>query len=249
MQALVFNLCCRGDIFKNQTSILFTNCVNFLEWALLGNILKQEVIYKLIFVIISTIIIALPYIIFFQKNISQKRKLEKYKLLISHLHNRTKIKEEELKRLQTIIDKKKDDDLKQQYAMDELFLHRFSTIDRLCSAYYEYKGTADEKYRIYKDVMKLVSELSTNKIVLLEMENFINGYKNNLMIRFRNCLPEIKEADCILYMYTVVGFSSRSISILINEKIEVVYNRKSRLKQKINHSSLSGKEEFINYLL
>ena len=96
--------------------------------------------------------------------------------------------------------------------------------------------------------MKLVSGLGSDKKTLMELEDFINTYKDNLMTRFRAEFPDMKESDCILYLYAVAGFSSRAISIFIGEKLEVVYNRKSRLKQKINRSASPNTAVFAQYL-
>ena len=73
-------------------------------------------------------------------------------------------------------------------------------------------------------------------------------YADGLMSKFRNQFPELKESDCMLYLYSIAGFSARAISILIDEKIEVVYNRKSRLKTKIKNSKSENKTLFLNYL-
>jgi hypothetical protein len=49
-------------------------------------------------------------------------------------------------------------------------------------------------------------------------------------------------------MYIVLGFSARAISVFLNEKIDVVYNRKSRLKQKIQKSDVLNKDYFLEIL-
>lgn len=134
-----------------------------------------------------------------------------------------------------------------QKAINELFEQRFTTLDNLCNTYYEYQGTKNEQAKIYNDVMKLISELGTDNRTLKELEYNVNLYKNNLMTEFRQAFPEISESDCTLYLYVVSGFSSRAISILIDEKIEVVYNRKSRLKQKISKCTAPNKELFLQY--
>ena len=95
---------------------------------------------------------------------------------------------------------------------------------------------------------KLVGMSVIDKKTIKELENFINTYKDNLMIRFREEFPDMKESDYILYLYVVTGFSSRAISIFISEKLEVVYNRKSRLKQKINRSTSPNTAVFAQYL-
>ena len=81
-----------------------------------------------------------------------------------------------------------------------------------------------------------------------KMEEFINRYKDGLMVKFNQSFPHFSRSDVNLFMYIVLGFSARAISIFLNEKIDVVYNRKSRLKQKIQKSDVLNKECFLELM-
>jgi len=196
--------------------------------------IQHEKTTKTIIVVVFVMIMALSYIIISLRLKAQRKEIENNMLLASNLRNMLKVKETETNSMQEVI--------------NNLFEQRFATIDKLSSDYYEYQGTANEKQKIYTNVMKLVSGLGSDKKTIKELENFINTYKDNLMIRFREEFPDMKESDCILYLYAVAGFSSRAISIFIREKLEVVYNRKSRLKQKINRSTSPNATTFGQYL-
>ena len=196
--------------------------------------LQHEKSTKTIIVVVFITIILMSYIIISLRLKGQRKEIENNMLLASNLRSLLHIKETEATSMQGII--------------NSLFEQRFATIDKLSSDYYEYQGTANEKQKIYTNVMKLVSGLGSDKKTIKELEGFINNYKDNLMIRFREEFPEMKESDCLLYLYTVAGFSSRAISIFIGEKLEVVYNRKSRLKQKINRSTSPNAATFAQYL-
>lgn len=196
--------------------------------------IQHEKTTKTIIVVVFVMIMALSYIIISLRLKAQRKEIENNMLLASNLRNMLKVKETETNSMQEVI--------------NNLFEQRFATIDKLSSDYYEYQGTANEKQKIYTNVMKLVSGLGSDKKTIKELENFINTYKDNLMIRFREEFSDMKESDCILYLYAVAGFSSRAISIFIREKLEVVYNRKSRLKQKINRSTSPNATTFGQYL-
>ena len=196
--------------------------------------IQHEKTTKTIIVVVFIMIIALSYIIISLRLKAQRKEIENNMLLASNLRNMLQVKESETNSMQEVI--------------NNLFEQRFATIDKLSSDYYEYQGTANEKQKIYTNVMKLVSGLGSDKKTLMELEDFINTYKDNLMTRFRAEFPDMKESDCILYLYAVAGFSSRAISIFIGEKLEVVYNRKSRLKQKINRSASPNTAVFAQYL-
>ncbi len=196
-------------------------------------------------IILGTIIVSLQLK-------AQRREIENNMLIASNLRNMLQTKETEAISLQNSYNKelesKNAENIELQNAINNLFEQRFEIIDQFSSAYYEYQGTVNEKHKIYNDVMKLVSGLGSDKKTLNELENFVNTYKTNLMSRFREAFPNMKESDCVLYLYSVSGFSSRAISIFINEKLEVVYNRKSRLKQKISRSNVQDKDVFLQHI-
>lgn len=208
--------------------------------------IQHEKTTKRIIIVVLIAIVLLVSIIAHLRIKTQKKEAENNMLLASNLRNILQTKEAEVLTLQSDFNKeieyKKVEAVELQNAINNLFEQRFSTIDKLSSAYYEYQGTANEKQKIYTEVMKLVSGLGSDKKIIKELECFVNTYKDNLLINFKREFPDIKESDYILYLYIVAGFSSRAISIFIGEKLEVVYNRKSRLKQKISRSNSLYKE-------
>ena len=94
--------------------------------------------------------------------------------------------------------------------------------------------------------MNLVVNLGNDAETLQEVEKFVNTYKDHLMERFRQTFPDLKPQDYQLYLYVVAGFSARAISIFMNEKLEVIYSRKYKLKSKMKRSVAIDKDFFIN---
>ena len=210
--------------------------------------IQHEKTTKRIIIVVLIAIVLLVSIIAHLRIKTQKKEAENNMLLASNLRNILQTKEAEVLTMRSDYDKqieyKRVEAEGLQNAINNLFEQRFATIDKLSSAYYEYQGTANERQKIYAEVMSLVSGLGSDKKIIRELECFINTYKDNLLVDFKREFPDIKESDYVLYLYVVAGFSSRAISIFIGEKLEVIYNRKSRLKQKINRSDSLYKEIF-----
>lgn len=215
------------------------------------NMLYGRTITTIVVVVLVSIII-LVSIIAYQRIKSQKQEIENNIIQAANLCYVLRTKEDETLSLRSSygkeIERKTAENLKLYEAINSLFEQRFATIDKLSSAYYEYQSSANEKQKIYTEVMKLVNGLGSDKNMIKELESFINIYKDNLLVRFKNEFPDIKDSDYTLYLYLVAGFSSRAISIFIGENIDVVYNRKSRLKQRINKNNSMYKEEFLSPL-
>ena len=66
-----------------------------------------------------------------------------------------------------------------------------------------------------------------------DMEQAVNDCRDNLLIRVKDLYPDLKPEDYHLLVYLAGGLSSRTISLLLGESVEVVYKRKSRLKSRL----------------
>ena len=168
-----------------------------------------------------------------------------------HLHLKAHRKEMEIKMLEAenirhILKITKEDASFMQQSLNQLFEQKFKSIDELCNTYYVYQGSQKERTKIYDNVIGLISNLSKDKKTIAELETFVNTYKNNLMADFRTEYPMLKDEDYLLFLYIVVDFSARAISILIGETLPVVYNRKSSLKRKIQQGESVMKERFLS---
>lgn len=193
--------------------------------------LKQERKMNIILISALVIILALVYVVIKLLIKNHRKKIDNNMLLVSNLRTTLEVKETEVKALKDSINK--------------LFEQRFNTIDDLSSSYYEYQGSINEKNRIHKDVMSLVSKLGSDQATISEIESFVNTYKDNIMVKFKEDLPHFKEQDHLLFLYVVAGFSYRAISIFMDLKIENLYNRIYRLRTRISNSSAPNKEIFL----
>ncbi len=126
----------------------------------------------------------------------------------------------------------------------ELFSQKFSVMNQLCASYYESK---DKKIAV--EVEGLIKKMANDSDTLKELEDYVNRYADNLMENFRNDFPNLRSDDYRLFLYSVIGFTARSISLFLSEKIEVIYNRKSRLKAKIKSNSNKSIDKYLAYTM
>lgn len=107
---------------------------------------------------------------------------------------------------------------------------RFTLIDSLCQTYYESQGTKTERKAIVEKVRREIESLGSDSFS--EMERTVNDCRDNLLERVRKEYPAISADDYRLLVYLASGLSTRTISLLLGESVEVVYKRKSRLKSR-----------------
>ena len=130
-------------------------------------------------------------------------------------------------------------------SLRDLFRHEYTVVDRLCSAYYESGDSKYDKQRVVREVEGIINKLSRDTSHLQQLQVHADRYTDGLCTAFRKDFPKLKEPDYRLFLYLVLGFSARSISLLLSEKIDVIYNRKSRLKAKIKDSDAEDKKKYL----
>lgn len=120
---------------------------------------------------------------------------------------------------------------------------RFALIDSLCQTYYESQGTKTERNAIVNKVKCEIEAVRADS--LPEMEQAVNDCRNNLLVAVKNSFPAIKTDDFQLLVYLASGLSTRTISLLLGESIEVIYKRKSRLKSRLNASVAPSRPDIM----
>lgn len=129
------------------------------------------------------------------------------------------------------IEARKGDVSRLESKLHGLLENRFTLIDSLCQTYYEAQGTKTERKAIVDKVKNEIESVRTDS--LAQMEQTVNDCRDNILLKVKNIYPDLKPEDYQLLVYLASGFSSRSISLLLGETVDIVYKRKSRLKSRL----------------
>ena len=121
-------------------------------------------------------------------------------------------------------------------------------LDRLFEQYYVYEGTDNLQPKVLKEVRTLVEGLRGNSKLRQSLEKSLNDSHDGVMRRFRTAFPALKEEDYLLYMFTVSGFSSTTISTLLEKDKPYVYNRLYRLKERIKSTDTADRDYLLAQL-
>ena len=118
-------------------------------------------------------------------------------------------------------------------------------LDRLCEQYYIYEGTENLQPKILKEVRSLVEGLRSDPKAQRALEQSLDEQCDGVMRRLREAFPKWKEEDFLLYLFTASGFSSTTLSTLLEKDKPYVYNRVYRLKERIKTAETPDKEFFL----
>ena len=123
-----------------------------------------------------------------------------------------------------------------------------ATLDRLCEQYYVYEGTDNLQPRILKEVRSIVEGLRSDPKTQRTLEQALDQRADGVMKRLRAAFPKWKEEDFLLYLFTASGFSSTTISTLLEKDKAYVYNRLYRLKERIKAADAPDTALFLSLL-
>ena len=183
-------------------------------------------------ILVGIIIIIVFVVLAYRRNKKYKQKLARNVVIAQNLREIMQIKASET-----------------QHIINNLLASRFDVIDGLCKTIYENRGTGLDKKKISTEIEKLIKQFSSNSQKIAELETFANEHYSNIITSFKTDLPNLKDADYLLFLYTTLGFSITAIALFLNEeKVDAVYNRKARLKNKIRNLGTSKYELYAKYL-
>lgn len=125
---------------------------------------------------------------------------------------------------------------------------RFDVLERLCEQYYVYEGTPNLQDKVLKEVKSVIQGLRDDPKMLRGLELMLDRNCDEIVRRLREQLPKLKDDDVKLFIFAASGFSSTTISTIIEKDKGIVYNRIWRLKGKISSSEAPDKGDFLEIL-
>lgn len=177
-------------------------------------------------IILSCVIIVscIAFIIVRRRLIQKHKKIEELSLLLSERTGRN---------------------IELEAKVDALYGNRLNTLNMLCNEYFEKSGSEKLKLTLSSEVEKYILSLRDTKNIV-ELENIVNTYLNNILSRAKEQLPCLNRKDLVFLTYLYAGFSPRAICIFTDIKIKNYYNRRSRLKDRILASDAPDREYFVS---
>lgn len=127
-----------------------------------------------------------------------------------------------------------------------LFKKQFAMLDELSGTFYETHEIKKDKDAIYRQVRQNIDAFMKDKRSVERLEAIVNDYRGNIMSLLRAELPQLGTPELRFLVFVYAGFSSKAISIFMQDSVGNVYTKKSRLKSVISRSDAPHKQLFID---
>jgi len=137
-------------------------------------------------------------------------------------------------------------ELKRKYL--ETYKSKFEMIGSLYEEYVLYHGKKNAEQAVYAKVSEIINEFIGNNSNRKQLESVLDESLDGIVSMFRKEMPKLKELDYSIFSFMIIDFDATTISHLLNVSTNVVYIRKSRMKQHIEEANPEHKERFLAIL-
>jgi len=161
--------------------------------------------------------------------------------LVYALHIRKKKHDDEKNRLNLILatvqDKEKS--ISRKY---------FETVGGIMEEYIWGQKRGDSKERVVSYLDSFAADVSGGIKRKESFESVVDRHFDGIVSDFRNDFPNLREDNYRLLCYSVAGFDSTTIALIMDASLEAVYMRRSRLRKTIAASDCTRKETYLKLL-
>lgn len=110
---------------------------------------------------------------------------------------------------------------------------QFNVLDDLTAKYYEVKDMSSRQSQFFRMIENLISSVQEDEKITEKMAGIVDRHLDGLMSSLKTDLPNVTKNDYRIFLFTVLGFSAKSISVFEDVEIDKVYRRKYSLKKKL----------------
>lgn len=151
-------------------------------------------------------------------------------------------------KLQRMLDESTNENAYAKGILKEILSDKYDLLEELCSTVSTQLDSKQAHKIIAAKVNVLIKEISIDGNKISQLENEVNKTHDNLISDFKNDLPGLKDADYCLFLFSVLKFKNPAIRLLLKEeKVNAIYNRKRRLKDRIKKLEQPKAEKYLNY--
>lgn len=135
----------------------------------------------------------------------------------------------------------------QSSTLPELFRESFRSLDAISTQYFAMQDSPAQARQSIKEFERELTRLR-GKEASAQILRTANECYAHILADLAQEVPSLTEADVLLFAYQLLGFSPKSISLLLQLSLANFYKKRTRLKARIEKSNFSRKGEFLALL-
>lgn len=162
-------------------------------------------------------------------------------VLLYSIHLRRKKDEEEKQRLYLIMDSLKD----KEKAVSRKY---FEVVGGIMEEYVWGQKRGDSKERVVSFLDSFAADVSGGIKRKESFDSVVDRHFDGIVSAFRKDFPNLRDDNHRMFCYSVAGFDSTTIALIMDTSLDAVYMRRSRLRKMIATSDCLRKEIYLKLL-
>ena len=133
---------------------------------------------------------------------------------------------------------------KETVAISNKQLEDFIELNKLCEIFYTYENNPRMSDLIIGSIQKFINSIRRDKTYISKLETIINDKYDNIFVKLRNRCNKLNDKELRYILYLLLGFSVRSIAIILETDTAALSRLKYKIKTKLkeaNNEHLSNK--------
>lgn len=209
----------------------------------------------MISIIIVSILLALLFIIYYSMKMKQKKiEIEQRMYEIIQLNNDVASFQSQIGTLQDVISENENkisnisSELSHQNDLiEKLFHERFAELNKFSHDYFLKKDCEKLRHTILSDFEKVYQTIKSDDY-MAKLKQIVNECRCNILSKIREQMPKFKETDITFIALYLAGFSPGAICMIMDITISNYYDKKRRLRLRIESSEAIDKDFFLKSL-
>lgn len=175
-------------------------------------------------------------------------KKNKYILEIKEHSDEVRLLKEALSELNNVLASIEERSTSDRERFNDFISDRIKSINTLCNRFFGEKNVSDgARILLYKVLVREISKIKQGENLRV-LEDYLNFNMNNLADRLRSELG-FKNEDYLFLLFSHLKFDPKAICILCKLEYSYYYNKRQRMKAKIEKENLTSenKADFLNF--
>ena len=131
---------------------------------------------------------------------------------------------------------------------DNLLRQYFENIRWMCSEYFKAREDDGGRERMVQAIRKHVEDFGESAEIKTRLTELADKHTNGIIESFNVDFPGLSDSDKRFFLFNVCGFDMESISLFMKSNPRALATRKSRLKAKINASTVTYRDIYLSKL-
>lgn len=131
--------------------------------------------------------------------------------------------------------------------INKLLKNQFSSLNSLCTIYFDKRDSASIASTFVNDFEKELKRLQSSD-ALKKIRKIVNDARNNILTRLKEQIPSLKQPDLDFIALYLCELSYKTICLILDMNVGNYYNKRKRIRERIEKSDSPDKEFFLQHI-